>query len=90
MLVVAFNLMKAPLGMALVVGTVGLLVAFWFIDREYLSRLSFSDRHGEIDLSVPYMSADAMYLRYYILFIGVMCCWYIIWDFIDDFVFHKM
>lgn len=34
MLVVAFNLMKAPLGMALVVGTVGLLVAFWFIDRE--------------------------------------------------------
>lgn len=35
MLVVAFNLMKAPLGLALVVGTVGLLVAFWFIERGF-------------------------------------------------------
>ena len=34
LIVVAVNVMKSPLGLVLVILTVGLMIGFWFIDRE--------------------------------------------------------
>lgn len=34
MLVVAYNLRAAPVGLVLVAATVGLMIGFWFIERK--------------------------------------------------------
>ena len=86
LIVVAVNVMKSPLGLVLVLLTVGLMIGFWFIDR----KLTVSRQHDAGKYLRSGGLADAMYLRYYVLFVGVMCCWYIIWDFVDDFIFQKL
>jgi hypothetical protein len=86
LIVVAVNVMKSPLGLVLVLLTVGLMIGFWFIDR----KLAVSRQHDAGKYLRSGALADAMNLRYYVLFVGVMCCWYIIWDFVDDFIFQKL
>jgi hypothetical protein len=47
-------------------------------------------RTGERNRLTHSLRADARYLRFFVLFVGVMSCFYLIWDFLDDWVFHKL
>jgi len=64
-----------------------LIVAFWWatgLISRIMTLLS-------IGLLIGFWFIDhAGVLRYFILFVGVMSSWYIIYDVMDDFVFRKM
>ncbi|KNZ50713.1 hypothetical protein VP01_4276g2 [Puccinia sorghi] len=64
-----------------------LIVAFWWATG-LISRITTL---LSIGLLIGFWFIDhAGVLRYFILFVGVMSSWYIIYDVMDDFVFRKM
>jgi len=64
------------------------LFTLWWARKNWLSWVLIVGMYGLIILF--WFVADAVALRYFILFIGVMSCMYVLWDVIDDTIRRKV
>jgi len=71
---------------AVIIG-ICMLLLLWYA-KNWLVRLITVVFVGLIALM--WYIEDAKYLEYFVLFLGVMSCFYSLWDIIDDVVLHKI
>jgi len=64
------------------------LFTLWWARKNWLSWVLIVGMSGLIILF--WFVADAVALRYFVLFIGVMSCMYVLWDVIDDTIRRKV
>jgi len=64
------------------------LFTLWWARKNWLSWVLIAGMSGLIILF--WFVADAVALRYFVLFIGVMSCMYVLWDVIDDTIRRKV
>ncbi|KAJ3517481.1 hypothetical protein NLJ89_g490 [Agrocybe chaxingu] len=73
---------------ASIVMAVFFLFTLWWARRNWLSWLLILGMSGLIVLF--WFVAEGVALRYFVLFIGVMSCMYVVWDVIDDTLARKV
>jgi len=64
------------------------IFTLWWARKNWLSWVLIIGMSGLIILF--WFVADAVALRYFILFVGVMSCMYVLWDVIDDTIRRKV
>ncbi|MBW0550550.1 hypothetical protein O181_090265, partial [Austropuccinia psidii MF-1] len=85
MIFCGFNTLASKIA-SLIIGMT-FLVVFWWASGLLTRVLTL----GAVGLLIAFWFIDhAGMLRYYVLFVGVMNCWYILYDVMDDFVFRKL
>ncbi|KAI8452130.1 peptidase M50B-like-domain-containing protein [Phakopsora pachyrhizi] len=85
MLFCGFNTLASKVA-SFIIG-MSLIVVFWWASGMLTRLLTLC----ALGLMIGFWFIDhAGVLRYFVLFVGVMSCWYVIYDVMDDFVFRKL